>query len=574
MPTTLPNVALDAREIYHADGTKADIIAQGEAEFDFRAFLDGAPSVAAAFEAAMVEAETRGGMLLRVPEGTYDLAGRVLIPSNTTIDFHPGALVRYTGTADIGEVTGVFENRSLGASRITIVGLRYDDLSPDSAGAHCAISMSGASGVLIRDCYFRQTGLNTRVRCVFAEATSFIWVERCDCWTSGWGARADACEYGFVTENTIETRRDLNLIPNGIALYEGCRGFTIYGNNVRGTGDEGISTQGCFDVTVDGNTIYNCHTQGVDIRGGSMRVAVTNNNVWDCGIGAADITASIRVSAKLGGPCIGVVVDGNTILSAQGTAIKEEKDGPNQNLGTVISANIVYDTTGGAGIVAQGIGTTLADNEILFVGGNGIEVNQGAAMVSAVNNFVWQAGRNGISAGLSGCTDLTLTGNRIYNCGQEAAGTYYGIELLTVTDATISLNKIRDVGTPKNHKRQIYLKAVTNSLVESNTMNAGANLPNILRDGTTPASTLVRNNIGFLTRNRGTALIGAASTSIVVAHGLDATPNEFSITCMSSIGAATKPPYVSGVTATQFTLNLDAPPGGAGASFQWTAQAT
>lgn len=92
--------------------------------------------------------------------------------------------------------------------------------------------------------------------------------------------------------------------------------------------------------------------------------------------------------------------------------------------------------------------------------------------------------------------------------------------------------------------------------------------------GTTDADTRVRDNLGFVTDAGGTATVAAASTTATVTHGLARTPSAQGITLTptGSLGTAVRF-WVSGITATQFTLNVDVAPGGSGAAFAWQASA-
>jgi len=76
-----------------------------------------------------------------------------------------------------------------------------------------------------------------------------------------------------------------------------------------------------------------------------------------------------------------------------------------------------------------------------------------------------------------------------------------------------------------------------------------------------------------ISKNDGTITIAAASTSVSVSHGLWTTPNARSIkiTPTSTLGSALRF-WISGITATTFSINVDVAPGGAGASFAWSAE--
>jgi hypothetical protein len=87
-----------------------------------------------------------------------------------------------------------------------------------------------------------------------------------------------------------------------------------------------------------------------------------------------------------------------------------------------------------------------------------------------------------------------------------------------------------------------------------------------------PHTNTIRNNRGCITEKAGAAVIGAAVTSIVVNHGLSFTPNpeDITVTPTNNLGAATKF-WFDTVTATQFTIRVDAAPGAPTATFAWKA---
>ena len=81
-----------------------------------------------------------------------------------------------------------------------------------------------------------------------------------------------------------------------------------------------------------------------------------------------------------------------------------------------------------------------------------------------------------------------------------------------------------------------------------------------------------RNNSGYVDKAYGEATIPSGSTSITVSHGLSAQPssNTVMVTPKNSIGSSTKW-WVSSVTSTQFTINVDVNPA-ANAIFAWNAR--
>lgn len=73
------------------------------------------------------------------------------------------------------------------------------------------------------------------------------------------------------------------------------------------------------------------------------------------------------------------------------------------------------------------------------------------------------------------------------------------------------------------------------------------------------SNTVVRNNIGFVQRNSGTATILNGNTSVTVAHGLSVTPDnqDFQVTPLENIGG--KSVWVSGANSENFVINVSSP---------------
>jgi len=66
----------------------------------------------------------------------------------------------------------------------------------------------------------------------------------------------------------------------------------------------------------------------------------------------------------------------------------------------------------------------------------------------------------------------------------------------------------------------------------------------------------VSNNLGFVTRNRGTAIMLAGSTSVTVAHGLNGTPTKVLVTPRGNLGAV----WVSSRDSTNITISCSTTP--------------
>ena len=85
------------------------------------------------------------------------------------------------------------------------------------------------------------------------------------------------------------------------------------------------------------------------------------------------------------------------------------------------------------------------------------------------------------------------------------------------------------------------------------------------------AGSKVFRNQGFVTENIGTGTIVNGSKTATITHGLNYTPNsaDISITWTNNPTNDTGNYWISGITSTQFVVNVRNDPGATGASFSW-----
>lgn len=124
----------------------------------------------------------------------------------------------------------------------------------------------------------------------------------------------------------------------------------------------------------------------------------------------------------------------------------------------------------------------------------------------------------------------------------------------------------------RSHIREEQIGNSGPNLIEGNTFTTIAFPPTVAAVESGGLGTVVRNNLGWVTENTGTATVISGTTSIVVNHGLAQTPvlGDISLTPSNSMGTATKF-WISNVTAAQFTINVDVDPGATTATFVWSA---
>ena len=171
-----------------------------------------------------------------------------------------------------------------------------------------------------------------------------------------------------------------------------------------------------------------------------------------------------------------------------------------------------------------------------------------------------------------------VSNNLITSPGDAGTGTFSGIHLEFNTHFNVvSGNSLETSNTVVGHVRSLIREEGTggsgDNLIEGNSVTWGVNGPTVALIESGGTNTIVRNNIGFVTEKSGTATVANGSTTIVVSHGLDMTPasSNITLTPTNSLGTAAKF-WVSNVTNTQFTVNVNADPGATTATFSWFAR--
>lgn len=159
-----------------------------------------------------------------------------------------------------------------------------------------------------------------------------------------------------------------------------------------------------------------------------------------------------------------------------------------------------------------------------------------------------------------GCSEYTIVGNTVGDTGVAKQAT--GIDVITGTSIFILGNRT-------------YGHATQGLTVNTNSDNIrviGNDFGDTVVIAASTTNKFVRNNRGYVTENKGTAIVPNGSTTVVVNHGLSVTPTagDVSVTPTNSMGAAAKY-FVGSYTATQFTITVNADPGATTASFAWSA---
>lgn len=335
----------------------------------------------------------------------------------------------------------------------------------------------------------------------------------------------------------------------------GVTGTDIVGNLVNARGDNagaGVPSQ-CRRVRVHACRATSCAEDGFNFMGGTYDCEISYS--W----GISNLAAGFESGTREG-----LVCDHNHFLSNKNGISHVGNQG-------VFTGNILrLNTVCGLNFQYQDASFDGADN---VVSGGIISENLQAGIIgdaSTSGNTIGGGVRiydNGTGTGegiklQATCTRYTIDPCSVYDSG--AAVQKYGIHAITASDLSI-----KGVTTWGN---------ITNGLLVESTTDKVRITDNDFGDTVTIAATttnrFIRNNRGYVTENSGTATIASGTTSIVVSHGLSTggvtTSAAFQVTPTNSLGLAAKF-WISAVTSTQFTINVNVDPGAATATFVWSA---
>jgi len=199
---------------------------------------------------------------------------------------------------------------------------------------------------------------------------------------------------------------------------------------------------------------------------------------------------------------------------------------------------------------------------------------------NAVNNFGLAIFTPGHYSSVSGCV--------LYG---EDAGARYGIWLRGAQNCTVDGNVVEGwTGSGIRLNTQTAVNPTGNVVSGNRAEGCGIGISeeasgdnnfitgNDVTGNTTPlakvgASTIVRNNKGWVTENSGTGSIASGATAATITHGLSVTPTVDDIMVTLAENPTNTPGaiWVDTITSTQFNVNCENDPGASNLDFGWRA---
>lgn len=170
-----------------------------------------------------------------------------------------------------------------------------------------------------------------------------------------------------------------------------------------------------------------------------------------------------------------------------------------------------------------------------------------------------------------------VSGNVFTQPGDFGSAPASGIHLEFNTHFNVITGNMLETSDTAGETRSLIREESTggggDNIIMGNSVTWGGVAPTVALIESEGTNTIVRNNIGWITEQKGTATVASGATTVTVNHGLESTPalSNISVTPTNSLGNAAKF-WISGVNNVQFTINVDTDPGATTATFAWNAR--
>jgi hypothetical protein len=228
-----------------------------------------------------------------------------------------------------------------------------------------------------------------------------------------------------------------------------------------------------------------------------------------------------------------------------------------------VEGNVVMNSANGI----YSSGAVVRGNTLAGISGYGIYLVNPATYLNIVEGNAIQ----GVGTGIYSAADhAVIRGNRIYNVSNQAIWVYYHVGALIEGNSIYQAQGSGGLGIIEIEGRYNVVKGnFVNSSTGTYGVLEGDGDYNTITDNSLLAPAAVRwvgahtyvgNNVAFYKRNAGQASIAAGSTSVAVSHGLSCTPQKVLVTPLAQPPG---PIWVSGITSSQFTINISTAPSAA-----------
>jgi hypothetical protein len=407
-----------------------------------------------------------------------------------------------------------------------------------------------------------------------------------------------------------------NTLLMGMELV-GCVAGKVYGNTIRNVADgDGIALRGpCNDLIISDNTMEVCQhgisggTQD-DVYGSPMSCLI-NNNMINGGTPTAaalyhdaPFSRSITyVSNNITGNCHGIDANATdwSVLSNRFTVLGMAINIINGISGNIdITNNTIYMCDKGVVVSAVGMAGRINIRNIYIerLSGEAISIEAGADTDVTISGVISVSGNTDASDLISiyavGSIKImhcilamaqgagirikdTLHGYVAHNIcinnnqgGNAAPADMSGLSLVGSSDLSVLANVLSDDQLTPTQGYGIYEDAgCSGNLIAYNTAQNNIT-EQVLSLGTTP---MINNNIGYVTRNIGTATIQSGESDTGdIPHGLSVVPDYVFITARTQEGASRA--FVTAIGELSFRISISPAVAGIGGyDYYWKAVA-
>ncbi len=471
----------------------------------------GDPWNGSAIQTAIDDLPTPGGTVL-VPAGVWAVSATITIPSDVTLR-GAGRSTRIQASVNVVILEATTQSHII-IKDLYLVG--NDRSNP------------ATTGIRLVDCQ------NCRVEGCFTE----------NCYIGVWLAyvvsatrsndniitrnSSDSDRYGIYLEgnrNIISLNRIYNSSLHAIILFRSTGLMydnVVSGNVVRtSTGGSGIVLGRASRTVIDGNDLQDGPGDAIILQD-SPHNLVSNNlcfNWRSVGIG----NQASNYNTYVGNVCVGNALYGGMFIELLETDAV--------SVGTVIIGNVFQGNTGWGLKVRQSEGAVIVGNICDGNTEDGIEVEgkAGATVYDVSRNLIADnVCRNNAKHGIqvTDSNNNVIRGNYCYDNDSGDTNSFDGIILdgdTETDDNHVSGNYcfVTAAGAKQRYGINIATATCDSNVVSDNSVKQGGRTGGLNDAGT---ATAIRRNTGFVTENRGTAVIANGTSSIAVAHGLAAVP--------------------------------------------------
>jgi hypothetical protein len=478
---------------------------------------------------AIDELPTTGGKIL-LEDGSFRIT--------SAFDFSNAEYAWFSGSGPCSKIISSGSNHIISAiNQSKKNGLHISDMFLSGGGVNVGgdgIHLSNVSNFTLDNLHIENCGSGYDGAGIFAEYADNGQICNNFVYSCRNGYLNSQMEAGHVYNVRIENNHFENSTDDDIHTQRGKNNLVI-GNICIGAGDDGIDTWGEQNTIIMGNQVLSDNTgHGIEIGDVSTGCIVNGNYVE----GSKGINICLNGVDKIS-------VLNNTIVNAAdiGIFVNNTTEGSSHPTNISLKSNTIISPINEGIKITSGANHEITGNRIITPGGHGVYIKGDVCTVE--NNYIQTPVKYGILAITA--SNLLLTGNY---CNGSSAATRDGIRIQTSTNVHVIDNySINNAGHGVYVVDDSSDITVVNNCVAPNTLGS-------IRPGT-GARNKTAGNVGYATKNTGTATITAGQTSIVVTHGLAATPTNVIVTPRGNVGSV----WADTFTTTQFTIHCSTAPG-------------